>query len=55
MRTCRFCAKDIHDAANACKHCGRTLISVPAVAPQKAETKTIWERILLVVGVLLAA
>ena len=53
MRTCRFCAEDIHDAANACKHCARTLMPMPAFAAQKAET--IWERILLVVGVLLAA
>lgn len=25
MRTCRFCAEEIQDAANVCKHCGRTV------------------------------
>ena len=52
MRTCRFCTKEIHDAAIACKHCGRALLTMPAAAPLKAE---IWGSILLVGGALLAA
>jgi hypothetical protein len=52
MRTCRFCTKEIHDAAIACKHCGRALQTLPAAAPQKAE---IWGPILLVGAGLLAA
>ena len=52
MRTCRFCTKEIHEAAFACKHCGRLLMPLPAAA-RKAEI--VWGRILLVGGVLLAA
>jgi len=53
MRTCRFCTKEIHDAAIACKHCGRTLLPMPAAAPRTAGI--IWGPMLLVGGVLLAA
>jgi hypothetical protein len=53
MRTCRFCTKEIHDAATACKHCGRTLLPMPAAAPRKVEI--IWGPVLLVGGVLFAA
>ena len=53
MRTCRFCAKEIHDAAIACKHCGRTLLPMPAAAARTAGI--IWGSMLLVGGVLLAA
>ncbi len=52
MRTCRFCTQEIHDAAIACKHCGRTLLPMPAAAPRKGEIS--WAPILLLGGVLLA-
>lgn len=31
MRTCRFCAEQIQDAAIVCKHCGRDLSGQPAL------------------------
>ena len=52
MRTSRFCTKEIHDAAIACKHCGRALLPMPAAASLRAE---IWGPLLLVGGALLVA
>jgi hypothetical protein len=46
MKTCRFCAEEIQDAAIVCKHCGRDLVA-PASSPA-AKRPTRWGRVLLI-------